>query len=92
MLLTVQQAMSAMEKQQTAGGGELAEAEQAKLEEAVMGKIMLVSWRGTRFEVASVLRQVVDATLAKENGVSEVELVNRAKAVLIIGSGKLISV
>jgi len=83
--IDVQQAMTAMEKQQ-ASGGELAEAEQAKLEEAVMGKIMLVSWRGTRFEVASVLRQVVDSTLAKENGVSEVELVNRAKAVLIIGS------
>lgn len=84
--MDVQQAMSAMEKQQN--GQDVAEEEMAKLEEAMMGKIMLVTWRGTRFEVASVLRQVVDGALAKEPGVSETQLVQRAKAILIIGSSK----
>ncbi|CAD6579819.1 MAG: hypothetical protein CYPHOPRED_001017 [Cyphobasidiales sp. Tagirdzhanova-0007] len=86
--LDVQQAMSAMEKQQAAaeGGDAKPEKDLMALEEAFMGKLMLVSWRGTRFEVASVLRQVVDGALAKENGVSEVLKVQTAKAILIIGS------
>ena len=82
--LDVQQAMSAMEKQQAIEGKP--DNEIGGLEEAFMGKLMLVSWRGTRFEVASVLRQVVDGALAKESGVSEVLKVQTAKAILIIGS------
>lgn len=39
---------------------------------------MLASWRGARFEVVQVLRDVVDAVL-KEPGVSDVVLMNRAK-------------
>merc|ERR1711939_287336 len=72
---------SAMEEQ-----GEVAEADMAKMEEAMVGKVMLVTWRGTRFEVSSVLRQVVDGVLSKEPGVTEVELAKRAQAILIIGS------
>ena len=39
---------------------------------------MLASWRGTRFEVSQVLREVVDRVL-KEPGVSDQILYNRAK-------------
>lgn len=45
-----------------------------------------MGWKGTRFEVAGILRQAVDFALSKEPGVSEATLVNRAKAILIIGS------
>ena len=38
--------------------GEVDEAELRALEEDVTGKIMLASWRGTRFEVNNVLREV----------------------------------
>merc|ERR1711939_1276813 len=79
--MEVQSAMAAMEKQ-----GEVAEADMAKMEEAMVGKVMLVTWRGTRFEVSSVLRQVVDGALTKENGVTELELVKRAQAILVIGT------
>lgn len=41
-------------------------------------QIMLASWRGTRFEVTQVLRNVVDRVL-KEPGVSDPILYNRAK-------------
>ena len=45
---------------------------------AFTGKIMLASWRGTRFEVSQVLREVVDRVL-KEQGVPDQVLYNRAK-------------
>lgn len=81
--MDVQSAMSQLEK-----NGQLDE-DDPKMGEDLIGKMMLVSWKGTRFEVASVLRQVVDAVLSKSQehnrGVSEVELVNRAKAILVIG-------
>ena len=41
-------------------------------------KIMLASWRGTRFECVQVLREVCDHVL-KDSDVSETVLVNRAK-------------
>ena len=41
-------------------------------------QIMLASWRGTRFEVVQVLREVVDNVL-KDHDVSDQVLYNRAR-------------
>ncbi|KAI0773282.1 X-domain of DnaJ-containing-domain-containing protein [Trametes elegans] len=79
----VQQTIAEMEKLQAKG--ELAEDEIRALEEDVTGKIMLASWRGTRFEVTQVLREVVDRVL-KEPGVPDQVLYNRAKGLLLIGA------
>ncbi|OJT06717.1 DnaJ-like protein 1 [Trametes pubescens] len=79
----VQQTIAEMEKLQAKG--ELGEEELRALEEDVTGKIMLASWRGTRFEVSQVLREVVDRVL-KEHGVSDQILYNRAKGLLLIGA------
>ncbi|KAH9893438.1 X-domain of DnaJ-containing-domain-containing protein [Cubamyces lactineus] len=79
----VQQTIAEMEKLQAKG--EIAEEELRALEEDVTGKIMLASWRGTRFEVSQVLREVVDRVL-KEPGVSDQVLYNRAKGLLLIGA------
>lgn len=57
---------------------EVAEEELRAIEEDVTSKILLASWRGTRFEVVQVLREVVDAVL-KDHSVEEQVLVNRAK-------------
>ncbi|KAI0675848.1 X-domain of DnaJ-containing-domain-containing protein [Trametes maxima] len=81
--LGVQQTIAEMEKLQAKG--ELGEEELRALEEDVTGKIMLASWRGTRFEVSQVLREVVDRLL-KEPGVSDQILYNRAKGLLLIGA------
>ncbi|KAI0642278.1 X-domain of DnaJ-containing-domain-containing protein [Trametes meyenii] len=81
--LGVQQTIAEMEKLQAKG--ELGEEELRALEEDVTGKIMLASWRGTRFEVSQVLREVVDRVL-KEPGVSDQTLYNRAKGLLLIGA------
>jgi len=50
--------------------------------------MLLVSWKGTRFEVAGILRNVVDLALSKDpaNPVSDDRLMNRAKAILLIGA------
>ncbi|KAI0352142.1 DnaJ-domain-containing protein [Trametes cingulata] len=79
----VQQTIQEMEKLQAKG--ELGEEELRALEEDVTGKIMLASWRGTRFEVSQVLREVVDRVL-KEPGVPDQVLYNRAKGLLLIGA------
>ncbi|KAI8996611.1 X-domain of DnaJ-containing-domain-containing protein [Trametes punicea] len=79
----VQQTIAEMEKLQAKG--EVAEEELRALEEDVTGKIMLASWRGTRFEVSQVLREVVDRVL-KEPGVPDQVLYNRAKGLLLIGA------
>jgi len=65
--------------------GDASEEELKALEIDVTGKIMLVSWRGTRFEVVQVLREVVDNVL-KESGVSDPDMYNRARGLLLLGA------
>ncbi|VDC06109.1 unnamed protein product [Peniophora sp. CBMAI 1063] len=81
--LSVQQVMQDMER--LASKGEVDEEELKAMELDMTGKIMLASWRGTRFEVVQVLREVVDNVL-KEHGVSQQVLQNRAKGLLLLGA------
>lgn len=80
--LSVQALMQEMERLQAKG--DVAEDEVRALEEDMTGKILLASWRGTRFEVVQVLREVVDHVL-KDREASEQTLVNRAKGLMIMG-------
>ncbi|KII85874.1 hypothetical protein PLICRDRAFT_115528 [Plicaturopsis crispa FD-325 SS-3] len=81
--LGVQQMMQEMEKLQAKG--ELGEEELRALELDVTGRIMLASWRGTRFEVVQVLREAVDNVL-KDPTVSDQVLYNRSKGLLLMGA------
>lgn len=81
--LSVRDMMLEMEKLQAKG--EVGEEELRALEMDVTGKIMLASWRGARFEVTQVLREVLDNVL-KEPGVPDLVLYNRAKGLLLIGA------
>jgi X-domain of DnaJ-containing len=54
--LSVQQVMQDIERAQSKG--DTSEEELKALEYDVTGKILLASWRGTRFEVVQVLREV----------------------------------
>ncbi|THH13535.1 hypothetical protein EW146_g6689 [Bondarzewia mesenterica] len=81
--LSAQQVMQDMDR--IMSRPDATEADIRALEMDITGKIMLASWRGTRFEVVQVLREVVDNVL-KEHGVPEAVLLNRAKGLLIIGS------
>lgn len=79
---SVQSLMSEMDRLQKKG--ELDEDVMRALEEDVTGKIMLASWRGTRFEVVQVLREVVDNVL-KDKEASDQVLFHRAKGLMIMG-------
>jgi len=81
--LGVQSMMQEMERLQARG--EIPEEELKALEEDVTGRIMLASWRGTRFECVQVLREVCDQVL-KDSEASETVLVNRAKGLLLLGA------
>lgn len=81
--LGVQAMMQEMEKMQAKG--ELGEEELRAMEMDVTGRIMLASWRGTRFEVVQVLREVCDQIL-KNHSATDAVLFNRAKGLLIIGA------
>jgi hypothetical protein len=62
--LSVRDVMLEMEKLQAKG--EAAQEELMALEMDVTGKIMLASWRGARFEVVQVLREVCSIRLGSE--------------------------
>ncbi|KZW01210.1 DnaJ-domain-containing protein [Exidia glandulosa HHB12029] len=70
--------------------GTLDEEEKRQLEMDATGKILLASWRGARFEVTNVLREVCDAVLREvgKDGAktSENVLLARAKGLLLIGA------
>ncbi|KAH7890782.1 X-domain of DnaJ-containing-domain-containing protein [Phlebopus sp. FC_14] len=80
--LSVQSLVQEMERLQAKG--EVAEDELRALEQDMTGRILLASWRGTRFEVVQVLREVVDHVL-KDRDASKQVLMNRAKGLMIIG-------
>lgn len=82
--LDVQTAMMDLEKRQEKG--ELPEEEMEKLNKDLVGKLLLISWKGTRFESGAILRQVADNVLSKESAsVTDEMVMNRAKALLLIG-------
>jgi len=80
--LSVQSLMQEMERLQAKG--EVNEEILHAMEADMTGKILLASWRGTRFEVVQVLREVVDNVL-RDREASDQVLLNRAKGLLIIG-------
>ncbi|GAA5987433.1 hypothetical protein JCM10908_001952 [Rhodotorula pacifica] len=83
--LDVQRAMLDMEKRQEKG--DLGEEEMRQLEQELSGTLLLVAWKGSKFELGAVLRQVVDLALSKESpSVTDAMLMNRAKAILFIGA------
>ncbi|GAA6019647.1 hypothetical protein JCM10207_006956 [Rhodosporidiobolus poonsookiae] len=83
--LDVQRAMVEMEKRQEKG--ELGEEEMRRMEEELSGTMLLVAWKGSKFELSAVLRQVVDLALSKESPeITDAILLNRAKAILFIGA------
>jgi len=81
--VSVQSVMQDLERAQLKG--DVPEEELKALEMDVTGKILLASWRGTRFEVVSVLREVCEKVL-KDKSVAESVLTQRAKGMLFIGA------
>ncbi|KAG9036356.1 hypothetical protein FRB95_009278 [Tulasnella sp. JGI-2019a] len=80
----VQSIMEDMARRQEKGE-EIPEEELRVMEEDLTGKILLASWRGTRFEVSQVLREVCDKVLRDPEATEDI-LIKRAKAIMLTGA------
>ncbi|WFD33042.1 hypothetical protein MSPP1_004099 [Malassezia sp. CBS 17886] len=81
--VNVQMSMDELARHQDKG--DLPDEELRTLEQEMSGKMLLATWRGTRWEIGSVLRQVCDNVL-NEKGVPDKVLVQRARAIAFLGS------
>jgi hypothetical protein len=82
--IDAQASMEEMVRAEQAGGEEWTDERKVELERRVTGKILTAAWRGSRFEIQSVLRDVCDAVL-NDKKVQLSKRLQRAEALVIIG-------
>ena len=83
--IDAQMTMEEMAKAEEKGGEEWTDERKAEMERRVTGKILAAAWKGSRFEIQSVLREVCDKVLGGEGGVSREKRMERAHALIIVG-------
>lgn len=87
---TVQTAIQAqmeieeMAKMEEKGGEEWTDEKRAEYEKRVTGKILAAAWRGSKYEIQSVLRDVCDNVLYDKKVKTE-KRIERAQALVVIG-------
>lgn len=82
--IDAQLTMEEMAKLEEQGGEAWTDEKKAEYEKRVTGKILAAAWRGSKFEIQSVLRDVCDAVL-NDKKVKLEKRVERAHALVIIG-------
>jgi hypothetical protein len=82
--IDAQASMEEMAKMEEAGGDEWTEEKKMEYERRVTGKILTAAWRGSKFEIQSVLRDVCDAIL-NDKKVPLAKRLQRAEALVVIG-------
>lgn len=82
--IDAQLTMEEMAKLEEQGGEAWTDEKKAEYEKKVTGKILAAAWRGSKFEIQSVLRDVCDAVL-NDKKVKLEKRVERAHALMIIG-------
>ncbi|KAK9470466.1 X-domain of DnaJ-containing-domain-containing protein [Dipodascopsis tothii] len=83
--LDAQMTIEEMSKAEEKGGDTWTDEKKAELERKVLGKILNVAWRGSRFEVQSILREVCDNVL-NDHSVPLAKRVERAHGLIMIGT------
>ncbi|KAK1022416.1 DnaJ-like protein [Friedmanniomyces endolithicus] len=73
-----------MARMEEKGGEEWTDEKRTEAEKRVTGKILAAAWRGSKFEIQGVLREVVDLVLYDKR-VSGGKRVERAQALIMIG-------
>ncbi|KAF2834308.1 alpha/beta-hydrolase [Patellaria atrata CBS 101060] len=73
-----------MAKMEEKGGEDWTDEKKAEYEKKVTGKILAAAWRGSKFEIQGVLRDVVDKVL-NDRSVKLEKRVERAQALVIVG-------
>ncbi len=83
--IDAQLTMEEMAKMEEKGGADWTDEKKAEYERKVTGKILAAAWRGSRFEIQGVLRDVCDKILNDKNVKLE-KRVERAHALLLCGT------
>ncbi|RYP57449.1 hypothetical protein DL769_009474 [Monosporascus sp. CRB-8-3] len=81
--IDAQQTMEEMARMEEAGGEDWTEERKSEYERKVTGKILNAAWRGSKFEIQSVLREVCDEVLNDKKVRTEKRL-ERAHALAMI--------
>ncbi|KAM0344013.1 hypothetical protein ACHAPU_007916 [Fusarium lateritium] len=82
--IDAQQTMEDMAKMEEKGGEDWTDEKRAEYERRVTGKILTAAWRGSKFEIQSVLRDVCDSILYDKK-VHLNKRLERAQALVLIG-------
>ncbi|PGH02253.1 hypothetical protein AJ80_08878 [Polytolypa hystricis UAMH7299] len=82
--IDAQMTMEEMAKLEERGGEEWTDEKKAEYEKRVTGKILAAAWRGSKFEIQSVLRDVCDKIL-NDKAVKLEKRIERAQALVICG-------
>ncbi|GAB0134049.1 hypothetical protein EsDP_00002435 [Epichloe bromicola] len=82
--LDAQQTVEDMAKMEAKGGDDWTEEKRVEYERRVTGKILTAAWRGSKFEIQSVLREVCDSVLYDKKVPLQKRL-ERAQALVLIG-------
>lgn len=82
--IQAQMEIEEMAKAEEKGGEDWTDERKAEYEKRVTGKILAAAWRGSRFEIQSVLRDVCDNVLYDKK-VRVDKRIERAQALVIIG-------
>lgn len=82
--IDAQQTMEEMSRMEERGGEDWTDEMKMEYERRVTGKILNAAWRGSKFEIQSVLREVCD-TVLNDKKVSLAKRLERAQAMVIIG-------
>ncbi len=82
--IDAQMTMEEMAKMEEKGGEDWTDEKRVEYERRVTGKILTAAWRGSKFEIQSVLRDVCDEVLSDKR-VSQTKRLERAQALLICG-------
>ena len=83
--IDAQMTMEEMSKLEEKGGEDWTDEKKAEYERRVTGKILAAAWKGSRFEITGVLRDVCDKIL-NDKHVKMEKRVERAHALVIIGT------
>ena len=83
--IDAQMTMEEMAKMEEKGGEDWTDERKAEYEKKVTGKILAAAWKGSRFEITGVLRDVCDKVL-NDKSVKLEKRVERAHALVISGT------
>lgn len=82
--IDAQQTIEEMARMEEQGGDDWSDERKAEYERRVTGKILTAAWKGSKYEIQSVLREVCDQVL-NDKKVSLQKRLQRAEALVLIG-------